>query len=65
MASATSVCGIAANNGNNFSWWGAFAKNLFLWKNFTAEFRQGGCVNAFGSASLDALNPFSPSLVNS
>jgi hypothetical protein len=28
-----------ANNGN-FSWWGAFAKNLFSWKNFTAEFKQ-------------------------
>jgi hypothetical protein len=50
---------VAANNGP--SWWGAFAKNLFSWKNFTAEFKQGGCVNVFGSASLDALNPFSPS----
>ena len=52
---------VAANNGN-FSWWGAFAKNLFSWKNFTAEFKQGGCVNVFGSATADALNPFSPSL---
>lgn len=51
----------AANNGN-FSWWGAFAKNLFSWKNFTAEFKQGGCVNVFGKATADALNPFSPSL---
>ncbi len=38
----------AANN--EPSWWGAFAKNLFSWKNFTAEFKQGGCVNVFGSA---------------
>ncbi len=51
----------AANNGN-FSWWGAFAKNLFSLKNFTAEFKQGGCVNVFGSATASALNPFSPSL---
>ena len=50
----------AANN--EPSWWGAFAKNLFSWKNFTAEFKQGGCVNVFGSATADALNPFSPSL---
>ena len=52
---------IAANNGNP-SWWGAFAKNLFSWKNFTDEFKQGGCVNVFGSATAGALNPFSPSL---
>jgi len=52
---------LAANNGNS-SWWGAFAKNLFSWKNFTAEFKQGGCVNVFGSATADALNPFSPIL---
>lgn len=50
------------NNGHNFSWWGAFAKNLFSWKNFTDEFRQGGCVNVFGKVTADALNPFSPSL---
>ncbi len=50
----------AANN--EPSWWGAFAKNLFSWKNSTAEFKQGGCVNIFGSATADALNPFSPSL---
>jgi RHS repeat-associated protein len=50
----------AANNGP--SWWGAFAKNLFSWKNFTDEFKQGGCVNVFGSATAGALNPFSPSL---
>jgi hypothetical protein len=49
-----------ANNGP--SWWGAFAKNLFFWKNFTDEFKQGGCVNVFGSATAGALNPFSPSL---
>jgi uncharacterized protein RhaS with RHS repeats len=49
-----------ANNGP--SWWGSFAKNLFSWKNFTDEFKQGGCVNVFGKASADALNPFSPSL---
>ena len=50
-----------ANNGN-FSWWGAFAKNLFSWKNFTNEFKQGGCVNVAVNATADALNPFSPSL---
>jgi len=49
-----------ANNGP--SWWGAFAKNLFSWKNFTDEFKQGGCVNVFGNATAGALNPFSPSL---
>jgi hypothetical protein len=52
----------AANNGNNFSWWGAFAKNLFSWKNFTDEFKQGGCVNVAVNATAGALNPFSPSL---
>jgi hypothetical protein len=51
---------VAANNGP--SWWEAFAKNLFSWKNFTDEFKQGGCVNVFGSATASALNPFSPSL---
>ncbi len=34
-----------ANNGN--SWWGAFASNLFSWKNFAAEFKDGGCVAVF------------------
>lgn len=24
---------LAANNGNNFSWWGAFGSNLFSWQN--------------------------------
>lgn len=52
---------LAANNGN-FSWWGAFAKNLFSWKNFTDEFKQGGCVNVAVNATAGALNPFSPSL---
>jgi RHS repeat-associated protein len=52
---------VAANNGN-FSWWGAFAKNLFSWKNFTNEFKQGGCVNVAVNATAGALNPFSPSL---
>lgn len=33
-----------ANDGN-FSWWGAFAKNLFSLKNFTDEFKRGGRVN--------------------
>jgi RHS repeat-associated protein len=51
----------AANNGN-FSWRGAFAKNLFSWKNFTDEFKQGGCVNVAVNATAGALNPFSPSL---
>jgi hypothetical protein len=59
MIDAASI--VPANNGN-FSWWGAFAKNLFSLKNFTAEFKQGGCVNVFGSATASALNPFSPSL---
>ena len=44
--------------------WGAFAKNLFSLKNFTDEFKQGGCVNVFGSATAGALNPFSPSLAS-
>ena len=52
---------VPANNGN-FSWWGAFAKNLFSLKNFTAEFKQGGCVNVAVNATASALNPFSPSL---
>jgi hypothetical protein len=52
---------VPANNGN-FSWWGAFAKNLFSWKNFTDEFKQGGCVNVAVNATAGALNPFSPSL---
>jgi hypothetical protein len=52
---------VAANNGN-FSWGGAFAKNLFSWKNFTNEFKQGGCVNVAVNATASALNPFSPSL---
>ncbi len=42
----------AANNGN-FSWWGAFAKNLFSWKNFTDEFKQGGCVGVFVDAASE------------
>jgi len=50
----------AANN--EPSWWGAFAKNLFSWKNFTTEFKQGGCVNVAVNATASALNPFSPSL---
>jgi hypothetical protein len=57
----TSTSPTAANNGN-FSWWGAFAKNLFSLKNFTAEFKQGGCVNVAVNATAGALNPFSPSL---
>ncbi|MBS1852706.1 MAG: RHS repeat-associated core domain-containing protein [Acidobacteria bacterium] len=52
---------LPAKNGN-LGWWKAFAKNLFSWKNFTDEFKQGGCVNVFGKATADALNPFSPSL---
>jgi len=52
---------VAANNGG-FSWWGAFASNLFSWKNFTNEFKQGGCVNVAVNATAGALNPFSPSL---
>ena len=44
--------GGAANNGN-FSWWGAFAKNLFSWKNFTDEFKQGGCVGVFVDAASE------------
>jgi hypothetical protein len=51
---------VPANNGP--SWWGAFAKNLFSWKNFTDEFKQGGCVNVAVNATASALNPFSPSL---
>ncbi len=43
--------GPAANNGPN--WWGAFAKNLFSWKNFTAEFKQGGCVGVFADAASE------------
>jgi hypothetical protein len=43
---------IAANNGN-FSWWGAFASNLFSWKNFTNEFKQGGCVGVFVDAASE------------
>jgi RHS repeat-associated protein len=42
----------AANNGN-FSWWGAFASNLFSWKNFTNEFKQGGCVGVFVDAASE------------
>jgi RHS repeat-associated protein len=42
----------AANNGN-FSWWGAFAKNLFSWKNFADEFKQGGCVGVFVDAASE------------
>jgi hypothetical protein len=33
-----------------------------LGRNFVDEFKQGGCVNVFGKATADALNPFSPSL---
>ena len=43
---------VAANNGN-FSWWGAFASNLFSWKNFTNEFKQGGCVGVFVDAASE------------
>jgi len=53
---------VTAGQDGSVSWWGAFASNLFSWKNFTDEFKQGGCVNVFGGATLDALNPFSPSL---
>ncbi len=50
----TAVLGtfIPANNGN-FSWWGAFAKNLFSWKNFTDEFKEGGCVGVFVDAASE------------
>jgi hypothetical protein len=51
----------AANNANQ-NWGDAFTKNLFSVKNFIDEFKQGGCVNVFGSATVDALNPLSPSL---
>lgn len=33
-----------------------------LGRNFVDEFKPGGCVNVFGNATSDALNPFSPSL---
>lgn len=33
-----------------------------LGRNFIDEFKPGGCVNAFGKATVNALNPFSPSL---
>jgi hypothetical protein len=49
-------------NSSDPSWLGAFASNLFSWKNFTNEFKQGGCVNVFVNATAGALNPFSPSL---
>ena len=48
------------------SWWGTFAKNFF--GNFVSldfyksEFSSNGCLNTFVSASVDALNPASPSL---
>ncbi|HUZ46448.1 MAG TPA: RHS repeat-associated core domain-containing protein, partial [Terriglobia bacterium] len=32
------------------SWWATFANSLFSWKNFTDEFKQGGCVHDFGEA---------------
>jgi hypothetical protein len=54
---------ISAVANNEPSSWGTFAKNLFLLQEpFTAEFKQGGCVNVFGSATVTALNPFPPSL---
>jgi RHS repeat-associated protein len=31
-------------------------------KDFRNEFKDGGCVNVFGKATADALNPFTPSL---
>lgn len=43
----------AANNGNNFSWWGAFGKSLFSWKNFSAGFKSGGCFAQFAEEAFD------------
>ncbi len=43
----------AANNGNNFSWWGAFGKSLFSWKNFSAGFKPGGCFAQFAEEAFD------------
>jgi len=42
-----------ANNGNNFSWWGAYAKSLFSWKNFSAGFKPGGCFAQFAEEAFD------------
>jgi len=35
------------------SWWATFANNLFSWKNFTNEFKQGGCVALFKGTAFD------------
>jgi hypothetical protein len=52
----------AASDGADVSWWGAFASDLFSWKNVTDEFKRAGCVGVFLNSTMDALNPFSPSL---
>jgi RHS repeat-associated protein len=41
----------AANNGP--SWWGAFGKSLFSWKNFSAGFKPGGCFAQFAEEAFD------------
>ena len=43
---------VAANN-VNFSWWGAYAKSLFSWKNLSAGFKPGGCFAQFAEEAFD------------
>lgn len=46
-----SVATVAPNNGP--SWWGAFGKSLFSWKNFSAGFKPGGCFAQFAEEAFD------------
>jgi hypothetical protein len=41
----------AANN--QPSWWGAYAKSLFSWRNFSAGFKEGGCFRQFAEEAFD------------
>jgi hypothetical protein len=49
----------AKNGGTDWNWWKTFFKEAI---NPIPEFKKGGCGKVFLSATMDALNPFSPSL---
>jgi RHS repeat-associated protein len=53
---------IGGNTSGSMTWLQTKVFLQALGRNFVDEFKPGGCVNAFGKATADALNPFSPSL---
>ena len=52
--------GSVGQGDGSFSWWGAFAKNLFLSKNLFDEFKSGGCGQVFLDAAGNFLGKLAP-----